>query len=276
MKIEKISDFRPEKKNDTNILNVVSTNLIIVDRFLKYLIEHKENLLPDFISELEKKYLSVSLAKYNIAPGQFDDILDKLTIVKDYPKLIDSITFLVLSALDIPSDYNWDPPILKIPQVTISKAWVVPRIYFSELLTEMIERKEAIEFLKDYFVYYVNTYRKVVTHENLKSVFETDIESGRKGQNTKCVSTMLNEGVYVSRVDKCMVPEALKDYADTEIKHTVCCSADHAIVKKTNEHFAFTRTSTLMDGNYCDFCCHDTRIVDEIEHPTREFFENLD
>ena len=275
MKIETVLDFKPEKEKDTNILNVVSTNLIVVDRFLTYLKEHKENLLDIFISNLEKKYRSASHFEYKINFNQFEDIKDKFHIVQDHPKLITSLASLVLSTLILPFDYNWDPPILKIPQVIVTKAWLIPKIFFSELLTEMIDRKEAIKFLKDYFVFYVKIYRNVVTHENLTTVFETDIENGRRGQNTKCVSAMLNEGVYVSRVDRCMAPEALKDYTDSEIKHLVCCSADHTIVKKANEYFALTRTTTLMDGDFCDFCCHDTRIVDEITHPPREFFEIL-
>ena len=72
-----------------------------------------------------------------------------------------------------------------------------------------------------------------------------------------------------------MTAEAFLDCKDSELKHAVFCSNDHALFKKNNENFELTRTSTLMIGTYCDFCLHDTRIVDKIEHPSKEFIENL-
>ena len=102
--------------------------------------------------------------------------------------------------------------------------------------------------MKDYFVYYYETYAKDDPRENLTELFESDYKEGTKNENTKCVSAMINEGIYFSRVDKCMTAEAFLDYPDSELKNAVLCSADYVLFKKNNESFVLTRTSTLTTG----------------------------
>jgi len=276
MRIEKLDSFLPNKEVSVNVANIVSGNLIIVDRFLVYLEEHKRSILGDFIVNLTSKYKSlISSGMEKINTIIFKETLEKSLILKNNINLAKTVVSLVFSVLKVNIDYYEENLEIKRTQLEISRAWLLSRIYFSELLAEMINRDEAIQFLKDYFVYYANNHRKIAKHEDLNSVFESDIEGGRKNDNNLGVSVLIDNKIYASRVDRCMAPEALTDYNDSEIKHIVCCSADHAIVRNTNKNFVLTRTSTLMDGPYCDFCCHDTRYVEKIEHPPREFYEKL-
>ncbi|NPD88607.1 MAG: hypothetical protein HGN29_07775 [Asgard group archaeon] len=276
MQIKKLSNYNPDKEVEINVKDMVAWNFIRVDRFLQYLRDNRREILEIFITNLEQKYTSVTRTKYKLSDIDiFTETFEKLQIVKNHPNLLDSIINLVLSALEITSDFKWESSVLNVAQITTKRAWLDSHIYFSELLTEMLDREEAINFLRNYFVFNVNEYGNIKQHESLQSGFKSDYESGKRDENTKLVSILLNEGLYATRVDICMLSEALKEYPDSEIKHTVCCSADHAIVKKANENFVLTRTSTLMNGPYCDFCCHDTRIMEKIEHPSKEFYEKL-
>ena len=46
---------------------------------------------------------------------------------------------------------------------------------------------------------------------------------------------------------------------------------------KNDPNFVLTRQNTIMEGqDYCDFCYHDTRLVDQVEHPPKEFWEDLE
>lgn len=276
MQIKELNYYNPNKETEINLKNIVAGNFVMVDRFLKYLQNNRKDILEKFIINLEKKYLSKAYMKYNLTDLEiFAEIFEKLEIIKDYPNLLDSIINLALSTLNFTSNFTWESSELNITIIAANRARAYPVIYFSELLTEMMDREEAIKFLQNYFVYNVNEYRNVTKHESLLSVFESDYERGRRNEDTKAVFNLLNDGLYASRVNGCILAEALEEYPDSEMKYTVCCSADHAIVKKTNENFVLTRTTTLMNGPYCDFCCHDTRFTDKIEHPSKEFYEKL-
>lgn len=276
VQIKELNCYNPNKEIEINLKNIVAGNFVMVDRFLKYLQINRKEILEKFITNLEKKYLSNAHMKYNLTDLEiFAEIFEKLETIKNYSNLLDSIINLVLSILNITSNFTWESSELNVTILAANRARLYSLIYFSELLTEMIDREEAIKFLQKYYVFNVEEFRNVTEHETLQSVFELDYERGKINEDTKSVSILLDEGLYASRVDRCILSEAFKEYPDSEIKYTVCCSADHAIVRKTNENFVLTRTTTLMNGPYCDFCCHDKRFTDKIEHPSKEFYEKL-
>ncbi|MFX0065919.1 MAG: L-2-amino-thiazoline-4-carboxylic acid hydrolase [Candidatus Hermodarchaeota archaeon] len=273
MKIQKVDIFRPNKKISVNIPRTVESCLLALDRFLVYLAEHRNaDILENFIPALEEKYKSEALNSFNNA-NSLD--LSNLNILMETPELLEATIALILTLLDVPKNYNWESQEINLPQINATKAWVVPKYYYAKQLTELIDKKEAHQFLKDYFEFYVNTYRKASKFEDLNSVHESDIEGVTKNENGAWRSVVINNGRYVSRVTNCMAHEALKVFNDPELAYIVCCSSDSALIKKINENFVLTRTSTLMNGPYCDFCTHDTRIVDKVEHLSKEFFESL-
>ena len=64
---------------------------------------------------------------------------------------------------------------------------------------------------------------------------------------------------------------------DPELSYTVVCYSDFESTKNYNPNFFLTRNYTLMQGaEYCDFCYHDTRIEEEINHPSTDFWERLE
>ncbi|MGY5854551.1 MAG: hypothetical protein RTU92_13365, partial [Candidatus Thorarchaeota archaeon] len=89
------------------------------------------------------------------------------------------------------------------------------------------------------------------------------------------MSSILQESKYIVRVENCMVHEALKEFDDSELEDIVYCSGDFSRIRILNPNFVLTRTCTLMNGPYCDACVHDSRIVQEFEHPTRKFYDSM-
>ena len=92
-------------------------------------------------------------------------------------------------------------------------------------------------------------------------------------QGDRLVASVEN-GRYIFRVDRCALQEALKEFNDPELSDIVACYGDYTVFKYINENFVLTRTQTLMNSSYCDSCIHDTRIVEKIEHPTKQFYDN--
>ena len=271
IRIHKINNYNPAKTSKLDIGSYIGNVLIYLDRFLIYLKEHKKQILNDFLAELKLKYRSETPYSFNKLDSlDLSKIDAQLKVLKD-PDLLEACTNLILTLLDIPEDYAWEPQELDILDVNITRARLVPTYYFSKLLTELIDREEAIQLLKDYFEFYIHTYRNVKKFENLTTIYE----ASNNQHNTILVNVLINDGIYAGKGGICAGHDALKGFNDPELAYIICCHGDAALIRKYNENFVMTRRYTLMDGPYCDTTAHDTRIVAKVEHPPKEFFDNL-
>ncbi|MFX0096015.1 MAG: hypothetical protein ACFFBD_30025 [Candidatus Hodarchaeota archaeon] len=272
IRIHKINNYNPAKTIKLNVNSYVGNVLIYLDRFLIYLEEHKKHVLSDFLAELKLKYRAEVPYNFNKLDSlDLSEIIPQLKVLKD-PDLLETVNNLILTLLNVPEGYAWESQEIDIVDVNITKARVVPIYYCSKLLTELIDREEAIQLLKDYFEFYIHTYRNVKKYENLTSIYE----ASNNQNNTILVNVLINDGIYAGKGGVCAGHEALKGFNDPELAYIICCHGDAALIRKYNENFVMTRRYTLMDGPYCDTTAHDTRIVTKIEHPSEEFFDNLD
>ncbi|UYP47404.1 hypothetical protein NEF87_003689 [Candidatus Lokiarchaeum ossiferum] len=81
---------------------------------------------------------------------------------------------------------------------------------------------------------------------------------------------------FINKVVGCVWGEALQQVEDPELMYFLICYGDFFTPKAKNEHFELTRKETILQGSkMCDFCYHDTRIHQKLEHPIKEFWEKL-
>ncbi|MHA1882561.1 MAG: L-2-amino-thiazoline-4-carboxylic acid hydrolase [Candidatus Thorarchaeota archaeon] len=153
----------------------------------------------------------------------------------------------------------------------------VPTNYWTiSALADVIGRDQALALYKIYVDYRTETllkssFERVETFEEL---YEEMREEGTGPHDA--TYAMLEGGMVVGRIDRCMWHEVQKEFGDGEIAYTNSCFYDYYAVTMYNENFELTRTKTLMQGDkYCDFCWHDKRIDKTMEHPSEEFFESL-
>ncbi|NHK32608.1 MAG: hypothetical protein FK730_14740 [Asgard group archaeon] len=277
MKEEKVGKFNKKRTIKRDIASSNRSFLLFHDRYLTYLKEKKSNIFDSYIDKIISKYKSETNNTYvYIENLDIEPIKNKLKWLLNNPELIKACINLHLSLMKIPPNYYWEPKELSLYHIDVDRANYAPRYFAFKILIELIDRKEAIQFLKEFTNYYVNNYREVSNYDNLKTIYEDDIERGKKTDSSIYTVALINEGKYVGKCEKCMGHESLKDLEDKEITEIVLCYGDYALIKNMNEHFLATRTITLNTGPYCDLCVHDTRIVNEIEHPSREFYDNLE
>ncbi len=255
---------------------VAESALLALDRLLVYLAEHKADVLDDFVTGLTSRYRSE-------VPNSFDNFTSfklsnkaSLEMLTDVPDLAEACADLCLTLLNAPEGYAWKPQELELLQIDDVSARYIPRYYQAKLLTELMAREEAIQLLKNFYDFSATTYRTVKRHETITSIYEEDVRRGTEEEGFIWISALLNEGKMAGRTDVCLLHEALKGFNDPELAYVIACHADSVAIQKMNENFLLTRSSTLMDGPFCESCVHDTRVVSKIEHPSREFFEKLD
>lgn len=276
MKVEKLGKLIIDRKVKHNVNNSIENCLIYTDRFLIYLAKNKAEIANKFISKLITKIdaLNANNFKY-ISNFNLDSLKETTDILQDHQDLIDGIVNLHLSLLNIPKDFDINQQTITLLHIDADKGYYYPRYYLAKLLTQLLERNEAIQLFKDYVDQRVKNYIERPHQETMTEVFELDVKNGKNSESSVYVSALLNEGLYAGRVDRCMGHEALKELNDPELAELVTCYGDFAMIKKTNKHFVLTRTCTLHTGPYCDNLYHDTRLVKETKHLSREFYTNL-
>jgi len=277
VRVQKCGTYNPDATQNIDVNKVTESTLLALDRLLVYLAEHKADVLDDFITGLTSKYRSeVPNGFDNFTSFKLSNIKASLKMLTDIPGLTEACTDLCLTLLSVPEGYAWKPQELELLQIDDVSARLIPRYYQAKLLTELMAREEAIILLKNFYDFSVATYRTVERHESITSLYEDEVKRGAEREGFIWISALLNEGKFAGRTDICLVNEALKGFNDPELAYVIACHADFVVIQKMNKNFLLTRSSTLMDGPFCESCVHDTRVVSKIEHPPREFFEKLD
>ncbi len=63
---------------------------------------------------------------------------------------------------------------------------------------------------------------------------------------------------------------------DRDIFSLTLCYCHFQLAKMWNDNFVLTQEQTIAKGNnYCEYVYHDTTIVEKIEHPSKEFFDDI-
>lgn len=275
MEVKRLYYYNSDKKQNLNVHGYIETALLSLDRFLVYLAEKKGDVLDEFILYLEPRYKSAVVRNFSsIGSLDLSGVSSKTEILMNYPDLLNACASFTLTMLDVSRDYTWEPQELDLLFINVVRASQLHFYYRAELLTELIEREEAIQLLKDYIDFAIANHGQVQKYEDLTKMYEDQIKDS-EAQSGDWIAVSAENGKYISRADRCVPYEVLKGINDPELAYIVACYGDYARIKKMNENFVLTRTQTQFDGSYCDTCIHDTRIVDKIEHPPKEVFENL-
>lgn len=153
---------------------------------------------------------------------------------------------------------------------------IVPANYMMVAsMVDVLGREKAISLYKEFVDYATDEMDTTRKFESLEDLHNGYFE-GEKGPNC-LISCLPKDGKLVVRVDMCSWQMVLKPYEDPELAYLTSCYYDFHAAEVMNPNFRLTRTKTLMQGDgYCDFCWHDKRQVESIEHPGEDFWNSLD
>ncbi|MFW9991732.1 MAG: L-2-amino-thiazoline-4-carboxylic acid hydrolase [Candidatus Odinarchaeota archaeon] len=270
MVVRRFSVFDPGKRENLNVQGFVETCLALLDRFLVYIAENKPDILDRLATDLESRYKSAVSSSFEIKDTS--SINSDGKILTNFPSLLTACVDFLLEMLNVPRNYEWQPEEIELLTINITRASQLHFYYRVKSLTELVDKEEAIQLLKDFIDSNIAKHARLKEYKDLPTLCESHLTGNQTGDWT---IISIDKGRYINRADRCIPHEVLKGFNDPELAYIVACYADYARFKKMNENFVLTRTHTQFDGSYCDNCIHDKRYVDKIEHPSREVFENL-
>jgi hypothetical protein len=203
----------------------------------------------------------------------------KYDILKKYPDLkVDVINFIV-NQMEIPTSSS----INELNKVTINvKNYLRSYLFLGYTLVvslmEIMSKEEAIQFYQAYADRTTIETRDSTKYFNqLAEIHELTLDFQKKFQSHNFINFKISLGKIGTKTLKCKWYEVMKELDDPEVSYALCCHSDFEATKNMNPNFVLTREGTLIQGyECCDFCYHDTRIIDEVTHPKREFWDNLE
>ena len=146
------------------------------------------------------------------------------------------------------------------------------------MLTETIDRTEAIEIYKRHFEQITREWvaENKERFQNLEEFFEDTSKKDPENPGWVGLVGEVENGKVLVRKDTCLWADAMLEYPDSELKFLVCCYGDYSSIKVSNRHFELTMEHSIAGGHsYCDCVVHDTRINDKLDHPSDQFFADL-
>ncbi|MFX0126097.1 MAG: L-2-amino-thiazoline-4-carboxylic acid hydrolase, partial [Candidatus Hodarchaeota archaeon] len=161
---------------------------------------------------------------------------------------------------------------IKVKDFIRSDGWAVGG-FFSytavNSLKSIMDREEALTFWKKFFDEWISSRKNSeIEVETLDEHFKNANQLFKEIRTHNYIEIKISDGKAGDKVIKCLWPEVMRELEDKEICDAICCYYDYQNAKNENSNFVLTRTKTLMMGNnYCDFMYHDTRLVDQVEHP---------
>ncbi len=251
---------------------------------LNYLIgfikKEKPEILQNYVTKLNNKFVKLLNQSYvNKGDIKPTEIYNNFIHLKVYPDLINSCINYYLQLLDLDSLENWMKSKFQIPNKNYIQSFLHHRYYNALVLTEIIERNQAVQLFKDY----INAYVKTISAERSKYETLEEFRSARIPQEGdppnigwEAVHGIIENGKYPQRKDTCMWDDAIKELPDIELKYLAACYGDFQSYNNINENFLLTMSHTIVEGYpYCDCITHDIRINKDLTHPPKEFFDSM-
>jgi len=261
-----------------NVHEYISKRVLHTDRFIKITKTNHPDNFEDFIKiytqELKTSYLPANLPQLskNIAVT-----FGEGSYLKQNSDLMVEFKNSILSNLQYKKyeDENKNPKKLEISFYDEYRGAFIPEYLLAVALCKVVPRPLALNTIREYTRGYYDA-------PNFKSEKQETLEVHGKylvknSDKTHKSLLQLDGGRLYFKVQRCLYADVVEDLPDKELVYNLECYGDYFNHQGHNEFFVLTRSKTCMKGDdYCDFCYHDKRFDEEINHPPEQFWEELE
>lgn len=270
-----------------HLRNFVNRILLELNSFLEYLANfHPDYFLP-YVRALGSAFSKIIAEKQEL-PDAVQSLLknfrlqrrDGKVLIVDFFRILRS-KLIEVSKISLNLQKYYVSRRTKKMQITVLdrvSGRIIPKYIMAVVLKEIMSRDEALQFYKEYLEHlYIDGEKREPIMEMIEEMLELFESEYRETFNF--TSLRIDQGKVGLKIDKCMTHQALKNLEigfDKEFGYLVACYPDFLTINRMNESFVLTRKKSLIMGNsYCDFCWHDKRLVEKVEHPKKEFWEQI-
>jgi len=259
-------------ENSTLAINVkefLNLVMIRINFFLQKVMDVYPNKVHLVVNELDS---TISYNENSIMMELSDD-----SLIKKYPNLISLFShsilehFGLLKLTTIPDDE------IEITVETYLKTALYYQYTLAKSLLSIMNHSSAVKFFQGIIDDEIKKERDPKKYLNKLADMNPESEKFQERcRSHDVIEFTINEGRQGVKVLKCKWYEVMKELDDPIMSYAVACHYDFEATKSMSPNFILTRPKTLMMGDdYCDFCYHDTQIVNHVKHPSEEFWKDL-
>lgn len=265
-----------EATTDVSLSRVLATSRAIYDDFVTHIREAESDPCDAVMEALEARWHEIHRALPGAKPeaslGEGRDEGDRRS---RQVTLLEEFLWRCLPAGE--EAWRIDEPVCVL-QTQLTLAVYLPRYVMAKALADVFGSRAGIERMQTFIDDRIARRPKPTSPpERLRELRDRDIPWNLADGGQNAISALRSETQLLKKVTACRIHRVLEPYGDPELMETIACYPDFASIRKTNEHFALTRTQNLIrGGDCCDTCFHDRRGGGEIVHPSQEIFDGLD
>jgi len=251
-----------------------------LDFLLTNIKKYHPNIIKNYMENLQERYeiivVSDMVAKFGI---DVPSTIDGYSMLKQFPGLASSNLNFFLHILNPPDGIDIENDVIEVSQRKQLRAVLCPKYQSLLTLTETIGRREAFEIYKKYHddLARINHSTKDDRYKTLEEFANRwNSESDQENPGLIRYISDVKDGKLYLKKENCLWNDAISDLQDSEVKYHICCYGDFEGARQANRHFVLTMERTIIEGyTYCDSVFHDTRIDDELVHPSDDFFDQI-
>lgn len=280
-KVDRINQYEPDATCLETIKDLLVPSMKQLDKFLFFISENRKDVLLYYIDQIKNDFDYQLKKEKNYCDIYIDYEKNvELNILHLYPELLKKMRIILETYFNL-KQYNVksNQEELQIKIFDRYKGRKIPHYLYLLSLTKILPRKEALDLYKESLELEVKKYQNhppfMDTVDDMLKLYQ---QSFPKTHNFSLFK--LQKGKVGCKLSRCMIYEAFVDFDpsfDKEIGFLTSCYNDYTHARSVNKHFILTRNKTIMEGEeICDFCWHDTQLVESVEHPTKEFWEAIE
>lgn len=284
MKVESYNFANPEKNIRVNPFRVIQNSVVNTVKILRILGEINPEIEEDYVASLEKRLQDeikdyfVDSSKFSVEASQLDS-----SVLSKFENFVELIVQFTCKHLDLPSMYFLENKEIETTSLNWLKATERLSYHRVKALTEILGKKEG-----------VSLWKKILDQKLIEERPETMqlIEKQKTMSATEAIAlnikqwsdlgladftvAILDEHKVLYRFDRCLVPEALKDFNDPDIAYLATCYIGDTPERHKGRYRKFRRTQTLHHSEFCDELYWDSDVHTDPKQPSLEFTKNLE
>ena len=281
MEIDRINQFEEDITSSVNIKELMMHIFYQLDRFLVFLSKNKEEIIKSYVEQIEKDFdeiINNQEKEINFFKDYEKEI--KFHLLHNYPNLLSKMRTMVEISFNLAQyEFDTDKGEVQLKAFDRFRGGKIPQYTYLLSLTRILPKEESIELYKE------SQEMEVKFHQDnpptMESVDQMLSLYKKFFPKTHIFSLFkIQDGKVGCKLTRCMIYEVFKDYDssyDQDIAFLTSCYNDYTHARSVNKHFVLTREMTIIEGDsICDFCWHDTQLVDVVEHPTKKIWDSID
>ena len=283
MKFEKLGKERENVTIEIGPLDFGDSNVIkSLDNTLGYIKENKPEILQEYITILSGKLQKLTNQDFfNDESGKLAEYIKQFSNLSEQNDLLQLLLSSFIKTLGVSEEEFWENKKQEFKDWNFFRSVRDLQLVKIKALVEILGKEEAIEFYKGITERYLVAYNQNQKdwYKNLEEMrfHHSKFIQGNSLGRVRLISEVKN-GRYI---EICLTCDKVRNYQkqipeDGELLDVTGCYCHHGLAKLWNENFVLTLNNTIAKGDpYCTYVYHDTRIADNIEEPSKEFFDGI-